>query len=185
MLLVPRERSLATGGEKVIESRLAADSANAMAPAIERRTLVQKLTRCMSVSVLTTVISVSILATGTAVFGIAAWLANVIATSVATVPSYGLNRRWTWGRRDASDPVREILPFWALSFAGLALSTIAVGAADSWAAAAGLTGLIRTAAIVVAHLSGFGVLWVAQFVLLDRVLFGRTAPTSLTPPATE
>ncbi len=71
----------------MIESRLAADSANAMAPAIERRTLVQKLTRCMSVSVLTTVISVSILATGTAVFGIAAWLANVIATSVATVPS--------------------------------------------------------------------------------------------------
>ena len=48
----------------------------------------------------------------TAFFGIAATLANVIATCTATVPSYHLNRRWTWGRRDRSDAWRK----WILQF---------------------------------------------------------------------
>jgi putative flippase GtrA len=61
----------------------------------------------MSVSVVTTVTSVLTLATATAAFGIAAWIANVIATTVATIPSYYLNRRWTWGRTGASDPWRS------------------------------------------------------------------------------
>jgi putative flippase GtrA len=128
----------------------------------------------MSVSAITTVISVSILTFSTAFLGLAAWLANVVATSVATVPSYHLNRRWTWGRTDASHPFREVLPFWVLAFAGLALSTVAVGVADSWATAAGLAGSVHTATVVAAQLSGFGALWIVQFVLLDRVLFGRT-----------
>ena len=54
------------------------------------------------------------------------------------------------------------------------LSTIAVGLTDSWAAQMQLAGPVHTAALLVAHLSGFGVLWGIQFVLLDRVLFGRS-----------
>jgi putative flippase GtrA len=127
----------------------------------------------MSVSVITTVISLTTLAFATAVVGMAAWYANVLATAAATGPSYVLNRRWTWGRRDPSDPWREIAPFWLLSFSGLALSTIAVAVADSWAAHAHLTGSARTLTVLVAHLSGFGVLWVVQFVILDRFVFGR------------
>ena len=114
-----------------------------------RGSLVQRVRRCLSVSVVTTVISVSTLLTATAFFGIEAWIANIIATSVATVPSYHLNRRWTWGRTEASDPLREVLPFWVMAFCGLALSTVTVGIADSW---------------------------VAQFVVLDRVLFAAPAP---------
>jgi putative flippase GtrA len=139
------------------------------------RSLFQRVTRCMSVSVVTTVISLLTLATATAGFGVRAWIANVIATAVATGPSYYLNRRWTWGRTDSGDPWREVLPFWVLSFAGLALSTIAVGLADTWAAGAHLATPTHTIALLVAHLSGFGILWVAQFILLDRVLFGRDA----------
>ena len=89
------------------------------------------------------------------------------------MPSYHLNRRWTWGRRDPSDPWRELLPFWLLSFAGLVLSTLAVAVTDTWLHGARLGQPLRTLVIVTAHLSGFGVLWVAQFVLLERALFGR------------
>lgn len=44
--------------------------------------------------------------------------------------------------------------------------------AASWAAHTHLSPVMRTATILVGHLGGFGVLWILQFVLLDRVLFG-------------
>ncbi len=138
-----------------------------------RPTLVTRLRRCATVSVITTLLSLASLVILTVVFSVPAMLANVTTTALATVPSYHLNRRWTWQRRDASDPWREIAPFWALSFAGLALSTITVGIADHWAATMSLAPALHTGAILVGHLGGFGLLWVAQFVLLDRVLFGR------------
>jgi putative flippase GtrA len=137
----------------------------------ERSTLLQRVRRCASVSVITTVVSVSTLLTATALLGVTAWIANVVATSVATVPSFHLNRRWTWGHTDASDPLREVLPFWILAFCGLALSTVTVGLADSWAAHAHLTGPVHQGAILAGHLGGFGLLWVAQFVILDRLVF--------------
>ena len=149
-----------------------------------RSPLLLRLTRCMRVSVLTTVISLATLTIFTAGFGIRAWLANACATAIATGPSYSLNRRWTWGRRDPSHPWREVLPFWLLSFAGLVLSTILVGVADGWAVAAHMTGFAHTAALQAAHLSGFGLLWGIQFVILDRVLFGR-APQIVEPRVEE
>ncbi|MCU1459005.1 MAG: hypothetical protein JWL73_3097 [Actinomycetia bacterium] len=151
----------------------------AAAPPAARPGLVGRLTRCMGVSVVTTVISVTTIVLATTVFGIAAMLANVIATSIATVPSYHLNRRWTWGLRDRSHPWREVLPFWVLAFCGLVLSTITVGLAASWAARAHLSGPVLTTAVLVGHLGGFGVLWVLQFVLLDRVLFARQADPAI------
>ncbi len=136
-------------------------------------TVVTRLARCMGVSVITTIISVTTLAAATAGFGLEAWVANVLATAVATVPSYHLNRRWTWGKRDASDVWREVMPFWLLSFAGLVLSTLAVALTDSWLHGSHLGEPLHTLVILTAHLSGFGLLWVAQFLLLERVLFAR------------
>ena len=141
-----------------------------------RGSLVQRVRRCLSVSVVTTVISVTTLLTATAFLGIEAWIANIIATSVATVPSYHLNRRWTWGRTEASDPLREVLPFWVMAFCGLALSTVTVGIADSWARHVHLAASLQLGAVLAGHLSGFGLLWIAQFVVLDRVLFAAPAP---------
>jgi putative flippase GtrA len=144
-------------------------------------TLVTRLARCAGVSVITTVISVSTLAAATAGFGLEAWVANVLATAVATIPSYHLNRRWTWNKRDASDLWREIMPFWLLSFAGLVLSTLAVALTDSWLHGAHLGEPLHTLVIVTAHLSGFGLLWIAQFVLLERVLFAHRVESLDTP----
>jgi putative flippase GtrA len=127
----------------------------------------------MGVSVITTIISVTTLAAATLGLGMEAWAANVLATAVATVPSYHLNRRWTWGKRGESDLWRELAPFWVLSFAGLVLSTVAVALSDSWLHGAHLGEPLRTFVILMAHLSGFGILWVAQFALLERVLFRR------------
>ena len=125
----------------------------------------------MGVSVVTTVISVSTLAFATVGLGITAWMANVLATSVATVPSFHLNRSWTWSKRGPTDLWREVVPFWALAFAGLLLSTVFVALTDPWMTQLHTGVLVHTSALIGAHLSGFAVLWLIQFAVLDRVLF--------------
>jgi len=133
--------------------------------------VIRKLVRYASVSAISTTVSLAILgvlvATGTATPG---W-ANIVATAVGTVPSFELNRRWVWGKTGRRSLRAEIGPFCALSFLGLALSTIAVSTASAWAGAAGLGVGARTFVAVAANVTTFGTLWVAQYVILDRVLF--------------
>jgi len=143
-----------------------------------------RVARCLSVSVLTTGISGVALVALTDGVAVAAWVANLLATALGTAVSYRLNRRWVWNRTGASDPWREVLPFWAMSFAGMALSTVFVAAADRWAAATHLTTTLHTGAVLAASVGGYAALWIAEFVVLDRVLFaGRPRPprTASTP----
>ena len=102
----------------------------------------------------------------------AVW-ANVVATLAGIVPSFELNRRWVWGRTGRRSVAKEVVPFVALSATGLALSTLAVAVASRWAELHHLADGTRTVTVQAANLFAFGVVWVAQFVLLDRVLFRR------------
>jgi putative FmdB family regulatory protein len=67
-----------------------------------------------------------------------------------------------------------VVPFCALSFAGLGLSSAAVAVAARLST--GWGGGPRTLMVEGANLSAYGSLWVVQFVLLDRVLFARPRP---------
>ncbi len=102
--------------------------------------------------------------------------ANVVATALGTIPSFELNRRWVWNRRGRRSVGREVGPFVSLTFIGLVLSTAAVSVTGHLAEQLALTGMARTLAIEAANLAAFGVLWIVQFVILDRLLFNdRTA----------
>jgi len=139
------------------------------------RSLVTKLLRYATVSAIATSLSLTILGVLVATRSLAPGWANVVATAVGTVPSFELNRRWVWRKRGGRSLVREVVPFWMLSFAGLGLSTVAVSAAAAWADHAGLGGAVRTLAAEVANVATFGSLWVGQYLLLDRVLFRLAA----------
>jgi len=143
-------------------------------------TLLRKLFRYAAVSVVSTSVSLTILAVLVATSMTTAGWANVIATSVGTIPSFELNRRWVWGRTGRRSLWTEIGPFCALSFSGLALSTLAVSVAAGWATSAGLGTAARAMVADAANVGTFGTLWVVQFVLLDRVLFGRRRPAPVT-----
>jgi putative flippase GtrA len=138
---------------------------------------VGRLVRYGAVSAVSTVVSLTVL--GVLVFSraIGAGWANVIATAAGTVPSFELNRRWVWGKTGRRSVWGEIGPFCLLSFAGLALSTAAVTIVARWATGARFDPGMRTLLVEMANVSAFGSLWIAQFVLLDRVLFGRQPAT--------
>ena len=78
-----------------------------------------------------------------------------------------------WGKTGRRSLAKEVVPFVALSGTGLALSTLAVAVASRWADLHHLADSTRTITVQGANLFAFGVVWVVQFVLLDRVLFRR------------
>jgi len=90
---------------------------------------------------------------------------NVAAVSLCSIPVFILNKRWVWSRDGKIDVRREILPFWVFTLAGLILSTIIVAIVQQWSDA--------TILVMAANISGFGLLWVAKFLFLDQVMFGR------------
>lgn len=134
-----------------------------------------QLVRYGAVSIVATLTSLVVLGVLVTTRTMSPGWANVVATAVGTVPSFELNRRWVWHRHGAASTKREVIPFAALSAAGLVLSTLAVSLADRWTDDAGLTGASRTLAIQGASVVAFGTLWLLQFVVLDRVLFADRA----------
>ena len=136
-----------------------------------RRHALLRLARYSMVSVVATSTSLVTLGVLVGLVGTPAVVANVIATAVGTVPSFELNRRWVWGAAGRRSLLRQVVPFGALSFTGLAVSTVAVGVAS--AHTAGWGHWAHTAAVLAANVAAYGSLWVVQYVLLDRVLFAR------------
>jgi putative flippase GtrA len=143
----------------------------------------RRLIRYAAVSVVSVTVAQTVLAALVVTRTTSAVTANLIATAVATIPSFELNRRWVWGKRGRRSLGREMLPFALTTAAGLALSTLAVaitsGAVDDFATTS------RTICIQVASLAAFGVVWLLQFVLLDRILFRGSPKACLLGPRAE
>jgi putative flippase GtrA len=127
--------------------------------------------RYSAVSAISTSVSLSILGVLVATRSVTAGWANVIATAVATVPSFELNRRWVWAKKGPRSLHKEAVPYFALTFFGLGLSTLLVSLATGAASAHHAGNATRTAVALCANLVGFGSVWVAQYVILDKVLF--------------
>ena len=134
-----------------------------------RRAVFRRLIRYGSVSAISTATSLTILGVLVGVLSFPAIWANVIATAIATVPSFELNRRWVWAQGGQRSLLRQSAPYFLLSFTGLVLSTIAVHLASD--ATVDSTRLFHTAAVEMANVAAYGTLWIAQFVLCDRILF--------------
>jgi putative flippase GtrA len=142
----------------------------------------RKIVRYSLVSLISIAISQSVLMVA---FGMLHWtasLSNIVACAVATVPSYYLNRTWTWGRRGTSQLWREVVPFWALAFLGLAFSTWAADFGSALARQAAVSHETATTIVMASALLAFGVLWIGKFAIFNVMLFGER-PRHLREPA--
>ena len=69
------------------------------------------------------------------------------------------------------------MPYGLLSLAGLVLSTMAVHIASDATVHSGR--LVHTVAVETANVGTYGVLWLLQFVLCDRILFTARSPVEV------
>ncbi len=132
--------------------------------AIERRPWIAKWAKYSAASLSGVVSSTATLFVLLEVVDMAPVPSNIIAVTVGAVPNYLVNRAWTFNKRGAHSLTREVLPFWGMAVLGLILSTFAV----AWAAERFDE---NTLILMLANVGSFGVLWVARFFVLERVLF--------------
>jgi len=125
-------------------------------------------TRYLMVSAFNFVGHQGLLYIANSVWGWSGGVANMFAACVMSLPAYLLSRAWVWEVDGRHDMRRQVLPFWAITFAGLIVSTLMAAGADQLFGA----GL----AVNFASLVGYFIVWVAKFFMLDR-LFGGAAKT--------
>ncbi|MGI8686361.1 MAG: GtrA family protein [Acidimicrobiales bacterium] len=131
----------------------------------------QKAVRYMLVSVVTVVVSQIALFTLFAGFHWTARSSNLLACVIGGIPSYYLNRRWTWGKTGPSHLLKEIVPFWGLASLGLVFSTWSADFAETKAHEFTSSRFTQAMIINAAVIGAFGVLWVAKFIFFNKVLF--------------
>lgn len=94
---------------------------------------------------------------------------NLSATMLTSIPAFALNKYWVWGKRGRAHMRREVLPFWAFTIAGWALSTFTVAQVEH---VGDPQSLVRTLSVMAANIAGFGLLWVLKYLFLDKIMFG-------------
>jgi putative flippase GtrA len=140
----------------------------------------KKWVRYSTVSIISVIVSEVLLFIA---FGLLHWSArasNIWAVCLSAIPSYYLNRAWAWGKRGRSHFLKEVVPFWTMALIGLAFSTWAADYAESNASRVTSSHFFTTVIVMGASLAAFGVLWVAKFVILNKLMFG-THPQDLAP----
>ena len=131
----------------------------------------QKLLKYSVASVVAVVISEICLVLFNGVVGMSAWVSSSLATAIAAVPNYYMNRKWAWGKHGRSHVWKEVVPFWALALLGWALSTFSVYVMERYAKHHHFAHVWSTLSVAVVYIAAFGVLWVAKFVIFNRLMF--------------
>lgn len=132
------------------------------------RPRLKKLARYSSASVAGVIVGQGSLLFCLLVLEWSAVVSNLVGVTLGSIPNYLINRAWTFNKRGTHSFTREVVPFWLMALLGLVLSTFSV----AWAADAYDDNVI---AVSLANIGAFGVLWVARFFILDRVLFAPLA----------
>ncbi len=100
------------------------------------------------------------------------WVAaSLTSAAILTLPNFYANKRFVW--RDVSkDSLRtQVLVFWLSAMLGAGFATALTFLAD-WAIHG--HGWVEQVAVFVAQLTGFGVVWIGRYIILDRWIFKAT-----------
>jgi putative flippase GtrA len=138
----------------------------------------KKLIRFTSVSVISTLTSQAFIFIFFQLAGIGVVESTVLANVIATVPSYNLNRRWSWGKSGRSHLFKEVVPFWVISGLGITTSFFGSLVAKSIVNAHKYPHVTHALAwpriidwviVAVANFGSFAIFWVLKLLLFNRI----------------
>jgi len=92
-----------------------------------------------------------------------------VANLCATIPSYNLNRTWTWGKSGRSHLVKEIVPFWAMSALGIVTSFFFSLWARHLVREHHFPHWANTLIVMAVNFLAFGIFWVLKLLVFNRI----------------
>jgi putative flippase GtrA len=126
-----------------------------------------KLLRYCGVSVVNVITGIGTLFICLEILDIQRVTSNVIAWMVSTIPAYLLSRYWVWQQSGSNSVKAEIAPFWILALIGLGFSTLCIWIAGFFTE--------NSYALIGVNFCAYGVVWVAKYLVLDRLMWGPGA----------
>jgi putative flippase GtrA len=135
----------------------------------------RKLVRFTTVSGVSTIVSFSSISVlyGFHIIKGVLW-ATLAGNLIATLPSYYLNRSWTWGKHGRSHFTKEIVPFWTMSALGIGVSMLGATWAryevhhHHWAH------ILNTFLVSGTNVVSFGLFWVLKLIVFNRIFHDHT-----------
>lgn len=140
-------------------------SAVALTPSRHRH-LALRFSRYSALSFLTVPVGYGLLLLARHLWDVNAGLLNLAVGTVLTPPSYLLYRHLVWRDAPRRSTAREMFSFWQTVMIGALVASAFIAVADAvWGA--------RNLVIVVAGLTGQGLVFLVRFVWLDLFTFGK------------
>lgn len=133
----------------------------------------RKLMRYSAVSVVFVPIGQVIVQVLHLVYGVDESMSVLIAAMVLTPPNYFANKHYVWRHKRKDNMTTEITVFWVAAILGTGFSMGTVALAGAWFPES-KGELAHSIAIFIAQLLGYGIVWVARFVFLDKLVFTMT-----------
>ncbi|HWG28333.1 GtrA family protein [Actinospica sp.] len=120
-------------------------------------------------------------------FGAGPQWAAILAWAAGAVPNYVLNRRWAWRADDAGargGKVRELVLYWMITLGTAVLAVIATTVTDAWIKGTVTSRGEQSVLLAAAYLGSYGIVFVAKFVLFDRLVFSDRRSRHQVPSTT-
>lgn len=110
-------------------------------------------------------------------------VASVLAFGVGIPVNYVLNRRWAWQRRGRPGITTELVPYAAVVSLSIVATAVGTSGADHLLASADLNRALTVVLVQATFIGINGGLFLAKYVLLDRMVFRDRPPTRRTDAA--
>jgi putative flippase GtrA len=119
-------------------------------------------------------------------FGAGPQTATILAWAAGALPNYVLNRRWAWRveSQTRAERVRERALYWVITLATAALAILATTAPTAWIKGTVTSRGEQSVLLAAAYLLAYGVVFVAKFVLFDRLVFSDRRSRHQVPSTT-
>ncbi len=132
----------------------------------------EKLMRYCGVSVVNVLTGQGLLALCLTVFSFGGVVSQVISASLSAIPAYILSRRWVWKQSGPDSFRNEVLPFWTMALIGLVFAVSAIAVMEQFTDS--------TLVLMATSLVAYGVVWVAKYVVLDKIMWRTPADAAST-----
>jgi putative flippase GtrA len=95
--------------------------------------------------------------------------ATLFGNIIAIIPSYYLNRAWAWGKRGKSHFRNEVIPYWTMSFLGIAFSLVGATYVKHLVHTHHWDHLFNTALVAGVNLLSFAIFWILKILVFNKI----------------